>query len=108
LFYPQAYQHLHHPQQTELELAGKQLVLKTVKSAVKLPSALGSDAVMQVHRCALFCIITQTMTEVDPDVLLYDCKSLMVCAAQSFRIPFFTVCGHVTSFNYVNIISSVI
>jgi len=28
------------------------------------------------------------MTEVDPDVLLYDCRILMVCTAQSFRNPF--------------------
>jgi len=48
------------------------------------------------------------MTEVDPDVLLYDCSSLMVCTAQSFRSPFFTLCGHVPSFNYVDIISSTI
>jgi len=30
-----------------------------VKSAVKLPPVLGTDAVMQVHKCTLFCIITQ-------------------------------------------------
>jgi len=28
------------------------------------------------------------MTEVAPDVLLYDCSSLMVYTAQSFRSPF--------------------
>jgi len=28
------------------------------------------------------------MTEVDLDVFLYDCRSLMVCTAQSFRNPF--------------------
>ena len=44
--------------------------------------------------------------KVAPDVLMYDSRSLMLCTAQSFRNPFFTVCGHVASFDYVDIIST--